>query len=118
MPIVTRSRTSSTSLTGQSGGDDGKVLRLVGPNQWQNADITDGIDELFGLAFKTGGKYFTSGAVVPVAGVIPGTVYYLSSLGAIADVPPPLIPNMRRVAIGKAIAPSQLLFCPSVVVSG
>jgi hypothetical protein len=118
MPIVTRTRTSATSLSGQSGGDDGKVLRLIGPSQWQNADITDGIDELFALAFKASGKYFTSGAVVPVAGVIPGTVYYLSAAGAIADVPPPLIPNMRRVAVGKAIAPDQLLFCPSIVVSG
>ncbi|MEM7739133.1 MAG: hypothetical protein AAF267_25530, partial [Deinococcota bacterium] len=56
--------TQNISVHGQSGGTDGRVVRLNSGNIWQDAEPGDASSELGFLFYKQNGDYFEPGRVI------------------------------------------------------
>ena len=105
--------------TGQSGGTDGKVVRVSAANTWVDASQADTIDQLVGLRFKAAGLYYPPGAeITGLSALSAGSVYYLSTAGAMTATAPTPSSTVRRVVIGKATSTTVLLFSPGTPIGG
>lgn len=111
--------------TGQSGGTDGKVVRMTTTaNTWTDASQADTIDQLVGLRFKAGGYYYPPGTLITgLSGLTVGLVYYLtlaaSSPNFISSAfAPTPSSTVRRVVIGKAVSTTSLDFYPLTPIGG
>lgn len=104
---------------GQSGGTNGKVVRLSAANTWVDASQADTVDQLVGLAFRSGGAYWPPGTYITgLSGLTAGSVYYLSTAGGLTATAPTPSASVRRVVIGKAVNATTLLFWPGTPISG
>ena len=98
---------------GQSGGTNGKVVRLTSANTWVDAANTDTADQLQALAFKIGGAYLMPGQIITgLSSLTPAATYYLSTSGDITSTAPTASASVRLVKIGKAYSTTALLFQP------
>ena len=105
--------------TSQSGGTDGKVVRVSAANTWVDASQADSIDQLVGLMFKAGGFYYPPGSIITgLSSLTAGSVYYLSTGGSITTTAPTPSSTVRRVVVGKAISTTALLFAPATPIGG
>lgn len=109
-----------TAATGLSGGTAGRVVRLSLTNVMVDADRTDSVSELYGLMFKdASGNYLLPGSIVTgLAGLTAGAPYYLSTSGQITTSDPTPSPTLTKVAIGKALNTTTLLFVPGTPIGG
>lgn len=109
-----------TAATGLSGGTAGRVVRVSSTNTMVDASRADAIDELFGLMFKdASGNYLLPGSVVTgLSSLTAGAVYYLSTAGQLTATDPTPSSTLRKVAIGKAISSTTLLFAPGLPIGG
>lgn len=111
--------TLDVTPSGQSGGTNGRVVRISSANTWTDASQADTATQLTGLMFKQGDKYYGSGSVVTgLSGLTTGSVYYLSTSGNITTTAPTPSSSVIQVAVGKAISTTALLFQPGVLILG
>lgn len=105
--------------SGQSGGTDGKVVRVSAANTWTDASQADTIDQLVGLMFKAAGYYYPPGSTITgLSSLTAGSVYYLSTSGGITATAPTPSSSVRRVVVGKATSTTSLLFVPGIPIGG
>lgn len=105
--------------SGQSGGTNGKVVRLSSANTWTDASQADTIAQLAGLAFKLGGRYLPPGSVITgLSSLTAGAAYYLSTAGGMTSTAPTPSSTVRRVFLGVAISTTVLVFDPGLPIGG
>lgn len=105
--------------SGQSGGTDGKVVRVSAANTWTDASQADTIAQLLDLMFKAGGYYYPAGSTIAgLSGLTAGAGYFLSTAGGITSSPPTPSGSVRLVKIGTAISTTSLLFHPGLPIGG
>lgn len=108
------------SLEGQSGGTNGKVIRLHDStaNTWQDATNADTNSQLACLGFKAGGLYYTTpGALVPRT-VTNGQRYWLGTAGDLLTSAPTPSASLRQKFIGVGVGTATLLFLPGITIGG
>jgi len=104
---------------GQSGGTNGKIVRMSAANTWVDASNADTIDQLVGLMYKLDGQYRPSGSIITgLSSLTGGSVYYLSTGGGITATAPTPSASLRRVVVGKALNATTLYFCPMTPIGG
>ena len=92
----------------QSGGTNGRVVRLSSANTWVDASSTDNAVGLNFLMFLQGGIYLPPGEIIyGLSGLTAGASYYLGSSGNITSTPP-----ANPVLIGQALDATTLFFYP------
>lgn len=101
-----------------SGGDNGKVVRIIGTNQCTNAAQGDTTGQLNTVLIKMNNEYYAAGVVSGFTGLNPGSSYFLSTLGNITATPPIPTSSVRVLYLGFALNTTDLLFRPGIPISG
>lgn len=101
-----------------TGGDNGKVVRIIGTNQCTNAAQGDTTSQLNTILIKMHDEYFAAGVVSGFTGLNPGSSYFLSTLGNITATPPIPSASIRVLYVGFALNSTDLLFRPGIPISG
>lgn len=103
-----------------SGGSDGRAVRYTSSATVTNAQNTDTAAQLGSLLFRSGGKYYRSGDVVPgLSGLTAGQNYWLGTNATpLLTTPPTPSASVRVVYIGQALTTGRLLFVSSQVITG
>lgn len=101
-----------------SGGDNGKIVRIIGTNQCVNAAQGDTTSQLNTVLVKMHDEYFAAGVVSGFTGLNPGSSYFLSTLGNITATPPIPSASVRVLYVGFALNTTDLLFRPGIPISG
>lgn len=111
---------TDTALTvaGLTGGSDGKVVRITGNNTVSNASWTDTAAQLNAVLFRNDGIFYSGGVVPNVGGLAAGSVYFLDEFGGLTTNPPSPSSTIRVLAIGFGLNTTDLLFRPSIPISG
>lgn len=118
--VKSTSIVTDTALTvsGLTGGTDGKVVRISGTNTVTNCGWADSSTQLNTVLFKSEGSYYAAG-VVPNAGVLTaGTSYFLDEFGGLTSNPPTPSSTVRVLYIGFALNTTDLIFRPGIPISG
>lgn len=113
--IVTDIALTVPNLTG---GDNGKIVRIIGTNQCTNAAQGDTTSQLNTVLVKMNNQYFAAGVVSGFTGLNPGSSYFLSTLGNITATPPIPTASVRVLYLGFALNNTDLLFRPGIPISG
>lgn len=113
--IVTDVALTVPNLTG---GDNGKIVRIIGTNQCTNAAQGDTTSQLNTVLVKMHDEYFAAGVVSGFANLSPGSSYFLSTLGNITATPPIPSSSVRVLYVGFALNSTDLLFRPGIPISG
>lgn len=106
------------SLLGQTGGTDDRVIRLSAANTWTDAANTDTTAQLWTVAFKHGGAYYTSGVITGLTGLTAGQAYWLGTAGALTSTAPTPSTTAHQLFIGFAIDTDSLVFRPGIPILG
>lgn len=101
-----------------SGGDNGKVVRIIGTNQCTNASQGDTTSQLNTVLIKMHSEYYAAGVVSGFTSLNPGSSYFLSTLGNITATPPIPSSSVRVLYLGFALNTTDLLFRPGIPISG
>lgn len=101
-----------------SGGDNGKVVRIIGTNQCTNAAQGDTTSQLNTVLIKMHNEYYAAGVVSGFTSLNPGSSYFLSTLGDITATPPIPSSSVRVLYLGFALNTTDLLFRPGIPISG
>lgn len=101
-----------------SGGDNGKVVRIIGTNQCTNAAQGDTTSQLNTVLVKMHNEYYAAGVVSGFTGLNPGSSYFLSTFGNITATPPIPSSSVRVLYLGFALNTTDLLFRPGIPISG
>lgn len=101
-----------------SGGDNGKVVRIIGTNQCTNAAQGDTTSQLNTVLIKMHNEYYAAGVVSGFTSLNPGSSYFLSTLGNITATPPIPSSSVRVLYLGFALNTTDLLFRPGIPISG
>lgn len=116
---------AAESITGQTGGSDGNVVRFSGTaGTWVAASQGDTVEQLSVLFLRQGGKYYPPNRLVPgFTGLDPAKIYYLGTTsGAItgftAGTAPTIDSTHARVFLGRAITATEFWFSPQPAVKG
>ena len=105
--------------SGQSGPADGLIVRPSAANTWVAASNANTAAQLHSLFVKIGGVYYPTGSVVNGLGtLVAGSVYYLSTGGAMTTTPPTPSGSLRHVLLGVALSTTHLLFTPQTPIGG
>jgi hypothetical protein len=101
-------------IRGLSGGSDGRVVRYTSSNTVTNAQNTDSLDQLTGLLFRNGGKYYRPGDVVPsLSGLTAGQVLYLGDNSTPLTATAPVVSGtVRQLRLGICLSTTTFLFTP------
>lgn len=109
----------SSTIPGQSGGTDGRVVRFASANTWQNASQADTIEQLTCCLFRQAGAYYPPGSLITgLSGLTAGSVYYLSTAGNVTATAPTPSSSVRLLVVGKAVSTTTLLFAPGIPIGG
>ncbi len=101
-----------------SGGDNGKIVRIVGTNQATNASQADTVGQLNTVLVKMHDEYYAAGVVSGFTLLNPGSSYFLSTSGNITATPPIPSSTVRVLFLGFALNATDLLFRPGTPISG
>lgn len=101
-----------------SGGDNGKVVRIIGTNECTNAAQGDTTSQLNTVLIKMHNEYYAAGVVSGFTSLNPGSSYFLSTLGNITATPPIPSSSVRVLYLGFALNTTDLLFRPGIPISG
>lgn len=101
-----------------TGGDNGKIVRIIGTNQCTNAGQGDTTSQLNTVLVKMHDEYFAAGLVSGFANLNPGSSYFLSTLGNITATPPIPSASVRVLYVGFAVNSTDLIFRPGIPISG
>lgn len=109
---------TATTVSGLTGGNDGKVVRVSGNNTVTNCAWTDTAAQLNTVLFKQGDVYYASGVVPGIGGLTAGSSYFLGETGGLVSSPPTPSSTVRVLFIGFAINTTDLLLRPGIPISG
>lgn len=101
-----------------TGGDNGKIVRIIGTNQVTNASNGDSVAQLNTVLVKMHDEYFAAGTINGFTGLNPGSSYFLSTGGNITATPPIPSTSVRVLYLGFALNTTDLLFRPGIPISG
>lgn len=105
--------------SGQSGGTDGKIVRLSAANTWTDASQADTAVQLSVMAFKQGGFYYPPGSFINgLSSLTAGTTYFLDTAGGWTASDPTPSSSLRRVAVLFANSTTSALFNPDTIIGG
>lgn len=118
--ITSTSVVTDTALTvsGLSGGTNGKVVRISGTNTVTDAANTNTNAQLNTLLIKMNNIYYSAGVVSGFTSLSPGAPYFLSTGGNITSTAPTPTTTVRVVYLGFAINETDLLFRPGIPIVG
>lgn len=118
--VKSTSTVTDTAITipGLTGGDNGKCVRISGPNTAINALNTDSVTQLNAVLFKQGGIYYASGLITGLSSLSPGSPYFLAADGTLASSAPTPTTTRRALYLGFAINTTDLVFRPGIPISG
>lgn len=109
---------TALSISGLSGGTNGKVVRMNGTNSVTDASNTDTASQLNTVLIKSSGVYYSAGVISGFTGLSPGSIYFLGTSGNITSTAPTPSSTVRVLCLGFAINETDLLFRPSIPISG
>jgi len=118
--ITSTSVVTDTALTvsGLSGGTNGKVVRISGTNTVTDAANTDTNSQLNTLLIKMNNIYYSAGLVSGFTDLAPGSPYFLSTGGNITSTAPTPSTTVRVMYVGFAVNTTDLLFRPGIPIVG
>lgn len=111
---------ASATISGLSGGTDGKVVRLNGTSGTVvDADWNDSVEQLSVVFMKQGGLYYpVNRAVAGFTGLDPAKYYYLGDNGAMtafsAGSSPTITTTQVRLFLGRPISSTTLFFVAGI----
>jgi len=110
---------ATDGVRGLSGGSDGRVVRYISSNTVTNAQNTDTNDQLGVLLYRSGGKYYRPGELVPGTSLTAGQSLWLgdNSTPFLTSAPTPSS-SVRLVYLGKAMSTTTWHFRPGQPVGG
>jgi hypothetical protein len=106
------------TIPGLTGGTNGRVVRINGPNTVQNASNTDGVTSLNAILLKQGDTYYAAGLVTGFSSLVAGSPYFLASDGSLTSTPPIPTTSVRALYLGFAINETDFVFRPGIPISG
>lgn len=106
------------TVSGLSGGTDGKVVRVNGTNTVTDASSGDTSIQLNAIFLKQNGIYYSAGLVEGFTGLSAGSPYFLASDGTLTASPPTPSSTVRVVYLGFAINTTDFIFRPGTPISG
>jgi hypothetical protein len=118
--VKSTSQITDTAITvsGLTGGSDAKVVRVNGSNTVTDAAWTDTASQLNAVLFKKDNVYYASGVVPGVGGLTAGAAYFIGEFGGLTTNPPTPSSTVRVLFVGFGLNTSDLLFRPSIPISG
>lgn len=109
---------TAVTVTGLTGGTNGKVVRISGSNQVVDASYNNTTTQLNAVLLKSGDVYYASGVVPGFSGLTAGTSYFLASDGTLSASPPTPSSTVRILYLGFAINTTTIVFRPGIPISG
>lgn len=109
---------TAVTVTGLTGGTNGKVVRISAANQVTDASSNNTTTQLNTVLIKSGDVYYSSGTVPGFSGLTAGTSYFLASDGSLTSSPPTPAANARVLYVGFAINSNNIIFRPGIPISG
>lgn len=109
---------TAITIPGLSGGDNGKVVRIVSANTASNAANTNSVAQLNTLLIKQGGIYYASGLITGFVGLSVGSPYFLDVDGSLTSTPPTPSSTIRSMYLGFAINETDFIFRPGIPIGG
>jgi len=106
------------TVSGLTGGTNGKIVRMNGTNIVTDASSGDTAIQLNTVLFKIGDIYYSAGLIEGLTGLSAGSPYFLDSDGTITASPPTPSATVRTLFIGFALNTTDLIFRPSIPISG
>lgn len=106
------------TVTGLTGGTNGKIVRVSGNNTVTDAAWTDTASQLNTIFFKQDNIYYAAGVVPGLTGLVAGSSYFIGEFGALTSNPPTPSSTVRVLYVGFAINTQDLLFRPGIPISG
>lgn len=118
--ITSTSVVTNTGLTvsGLTGGTNGRVVRMSGTNTVTNAANTNTTSQLNTVLVKMNDVYYGAGVVSGFTGLSPGSPYFLSTGGNITSTPPTPTASVSVLYLGFALNETDLFFRPGIPISG
>ena len=109
---------NSVTVSGLSGGTNGKVVRISASNTVVDAANTDTSLQLQSVLIKISDVYYSSGVVSGFTGLSPGSPYFLAADGSLTPTPPAPSSTVRVLFIGFAINTTDILMRVGTPISG
>jgi len=109
---------NSVTVSGLSGGTNGKVVRISAANTAADAANTDTSLQLQSVLIKINDVYYSSGVVSGFTGLSPGSPYYLAADGNLTPTPPSPSSSVRVLFMGFALNTTDLLMRVGTPISG
>lgn len=109
---------AAITVTGLTGGTNGKVVRISGNNTVTDAAWTDTASQLNAILFKQDNIYYAAGVVPGIGGLTAGAAYFIGEFGALTTNPPTPSSTVRVLFVGYAINSTDLLLRPGIPISG
>lgn len=106
------------TVSGLSGGTNGKVVRINGTNTVTDAANTDTASQLNTILIKMNNVYYSQGVVSGFTGLSPGSAYFVGTAGNITATAPTPSSTVRVMYIGFAINETDILLRPGIPISG
>jgi len=106
------------TVSGLTGGTNGKIVRMNGTNTVTDASSGDTAIQLNTVLFKIGDIYYSAGLIEGLSSLSAGSPYFLDSDGTITASPPTPSATVRSLFIGFALNTTDLIFRPSIPISG
>lgn len=109
---------TAITVSGLTGGTNGKVVRVNGTNTVTNAGNGDTAVQLNAVLFKQNDTYYAQGVITGLTSLSAGSPYFLAADGTPTSTPPTPSSTVRALFIGFALNTTDLLFRPGTPISG
>lgn len=109
---------TALTVSGLTGGNNGKVVRLSGNNTVTNASWSDTAAQLNAVLFRNDGIFYAAGVIPNVGGLTAGSAYFIDEFGGLTTNPPTPSPTIRVLFVGFGLNTTDLLFRPGIPISG
>lgn len=109
---------TAITVSGLTGGTNGKVVRISGINTVTNANTGDSAVQLNAVLFKQNDTYYAQGVITGLTSLSAGSPYFLTTGGDLTATPPTPSSTVRVLFVGFALNTTDLLFRPGIPISG
>jgi len=106
------------TVSGLSGGTNGKVVRINGTNTATDASSGDTSIQLNNVLIKVNNIYYSWGLVQGFSGLSAGSALFLASDGTPTATPPTPSSTVRSLFLGFAVNSTDIIFRPGTPISG
>jgi len=106
------------TVSGLSGGTNGKVVRINGTNTATDASSGDTSIQLNNVLIKVNNIYYSWGLVQGFSGLSAGSALFLAADGTPTATPPTPSSTVRSLFLGFAVNSTDIIFRPGTPISG